>query len=155
LPDPKSNRSLPFLGDWDQETIRMDYDNMALEKVDLLNQKAESKFRLQGSRVFYSSLRHYHTVFNRRVTWEKNCQVMAWIAVQSHSLKVKDYVLMQIIKGNSTLRIGPKGDKPSPRTIHHEGKQDGQIRKFLLNRRFIKDTMKRISRKRKSRGKCR
>jgi hypothetical protein len=133
----------------------MDCDDMILDDVRESCRKAMRKFRLRGFRIFYSSEKHYHAVFDRIVTWEKNCQVMAWIAIDSHNLNVKNFALMQIIKGNSSLRIGPKGDKPSPRAVDHDGKQDGQIRKFLLNRRFIKETMKRISRKRMNRRKCR
>jgi hypothetical protein len=60
---------------------------------------------------------------------------MAWIAMMLKNLKTKDYVLMQAIKGSSTLRISSKGEKPSPRSIYHEGTQVGQItaRALLYN----------------------
>jgi hypothetical protein len=65
-------------------------------------------------------------------------QVMAWVAMLSQIPNLKKYVLMQCIKEGSTLRVSPKGDKPSPRIVFHYGKQDMQIRKFLENHRFIK-----------------
>ena len=49
---------------------------------------------------------------------------------------------MQCIKGSSTLRVAPKGDKPSPRVAYRYGKQDKQIKEFLLCRKGIKRIMK-------------
>jgi hypothetical protein len=51
------------------------------------------------------------------------------------------YALMQGIKESSTLRIGPKGVEPSPRVIYHWGKQDGQVKNFLRERKQIKKNM--------------
>ena len=41
-----------------------------------------------------------------------------------------------------TLRISPKGDKPSPRIVYREGRQDNQIKSYLEHRRIIKDIVK-------------
>ena len=51
--------------------------------------------------------------------------------------------LWQCIKGSSTLRVAPKGDKPSPRIVFRYWKQDNQIQEFLRYQRFIKRIEKR------------
>src|SRR4030067_2220020 len=53
---------------------------------------------------------------------------------------------MQCIKESSTLRVLPKKEKPSTRICFHYGKQDNEIKSFLLWRRRIKKAdKKRIS----------
>jgi hypothetical protein len=44
---------------------------------------------------------------------------------------------MQGIKESSTLRVGLKFRKPSPRIVFRYGKQDRQIREFLEMRKTI------------------
>ena len=46
--------------------------------------------------------------------------------------------------GCSTLRVSRKGDKPSPRIVYRYGKQDGEIRNFLLKRRQIWRILRRM-----------
>lgn len=41
---------------------------------------------------------------------------------------------MQCIKKSSTLRVGPKGEKPSPRIVYREGNEDTQIKEYLETR---------------------
>ena len=98
--------------------------------------------------VFKYSKKSYLVVFNRKVSWRKNVHIMAWVAIESQILKLKDYVLMQCIKEGSTIRVSPKGDKPSPKIVYRYGKQDGQIRDFLLKRREIRDIMRKMQRAR-------
>jgi hypothetical protein len=52
---------------------------------------------------------------------------------------------MQCIKGFSTLRISPKGDKPSPRIVGREGNQNEQINRFLEERKKLKKIVKELS----------
>jgi len=68
------------------------------------------------------------TLFRRR----KN------VAILSKNIKVKDYALMQGIKMSSTLRVAPKGDKPSPRIVFRYGSQDYAVKDFLEYRQLIK-----------------
>ncbi len=139
----KSSHSV-ILGDWDKHTVQIDFDNMEYHCVLEICRKVKSWFRLQGFLVLNSSVGNYHVVFNRRVSWTTNVSVMGWISLLSKNEKVKDYVIMQCVKGSSTLRIGPKGDKPYPRIVFREGRQDGQIKWFLYNRRIIKDIVRRL-----------
>ena len=69
---------------------------------------------------------------------------MNWVAVESQNPKLKDYVLMQGIKESSTLRVSDKGDKPSPRLVFRSGKQDKQIRNYMITRITIKKIIKKL-----------
>ena len=86
------------------------------------------RFRLDGFLILRSSEKHYHVVFDRHISWEINLSVIAWIAVLSRSIKLKDYLAMQCIKRASTLRVSAKGKKPSPRLVYRFGEQNHQIR---------------------------
>jgi len=48
---------------------------------------------------------------------------------------------MQCIKKASTLRVGPKGEKMTPRIVYREGLEDGQIAGFIAHRNLIKRIM--------------
>ena len=48
---------------------------------------------------------------------------------------------MQCIKEESTLRVSPKGAKPPPRIVFRYGRQEKEIKTFLLYRKIIKDIM--------------
>ena len=103
-----------FLGNWDRETVKLDFDNMKLAQVKVLCRRASRRWKLQGFRIFRSSPKHYHAVFSRKMlSWERNLQVTAWVAEMSNNEKVKDYALMQAIQRASTLRVSPKEEKPS------------------------------------------
>lgn len=146
MTDLKPNRNwpdVPTIGDWDRETIRIDFDNIPLDRVIVLCRVAINQFKLQGLIVFESSKNSYHAVFNRKASsWEENLVVMSSLAIISQNVNVMKYTLMQVRKGSSTLRLGPKRFKRSPRVVYREGRQEGQIRKFLLNRQFIKESMR-------------
>jgi len=62
----------------------------------------------------------------------------------SHNEKLRAYVTMQCIKEGSTLRVSPKKQKPCPRVVYHDGKQDGQICAFLLKRKEIWNIMRKM-----------
>ena len=57
--------------------------------------------------------------------------IVGWVAVCSRNSKLKDWLPMQCIKGGSTLRVAPKGDKPSPRLVYRFGCQDHAIKDFF------------------------
>jgi hypothetical protein len=150
----KSNPK-PAIGISDTETVKLDFDDTPLDVVKYWALRAMKWFKLEGFIILLSSekaftvkyrrkviftlrIKSFHVVFNRRVSWRKNVHVMSWVAMLSQIPKLKKYVLMQCIKEGSTLRVSPKGDKPSPRIVYRHGKQDKQIRKVLENRRFIK-----------------
>ena len=77
-------------------------------------------------------------VFNRRVDWAENMSIVAWVSLQSNNQNMLRYLRMQCIKKASTLRVGPKGEKPSPRIVYREGNEDTQIKEYLETRNFLK-----------------
>lgn len=141
----KSNPDLPTLGYTDTATVKLDFDNTSFKFVKEWVLKATEWFKLEGFLILKSSKNHYHVVFNRTVTWEKNLHVVAWVALQSKNKGLKRWLLMQCIKENSTLRISSKKEKLSPRIVGRHGRQDQQIKKYLEWREIIK----KIDRKRK------
>lgn len=134
----KSNPSLPVLGYSDESTVKLDFDDAQFKTVKYWAFRAMKWFRLRGFIILKSSRNHYHVVFDRSVTWERNLHVVAWVALESRNPKLQKYQLMQCIKESSTLRISPKKEKPSPRIIFRYGKQDREIRDFLKFRNCIK-----------------
>jgi hypothetical protein len=106
--------------------------------------RASTWHKLDGFILLRSSERHYHVVFNRTVTWATNVKVMDWIALESGNLNLQKYALMQGIKKTSTLRIGNKHNKKPPKIIFRYGNQGKQIKKFLDNRNFILDSIKKL-----------
>jgi hypothetical protein len=126
-------------------TVKLDFDDTPFKTVTHWTERAYSWFKLDRFDIFKSSKNHYHVVFDRRVTWKTNIRVMRWVAMLSQIGKLKDYVLKQGIKGSSTLRVGPKGEKPSPRIVYRFGEQDGEISNFLKKRKEIKDPIRRTN----------
>jgi hypothetical protein len=148
-------------GDWDKETVRLDFDLTPLGEVKLWAYRVCFWFKLQGfiilrssvkeyvvkkkDRIIYRYLKNsYHVVFNRPVRWETNVKIMNWAGLESGNVDLQRYVRMQCIKGSSTLRVAPKGDKPSPRVVFRYGSQDHQIKCFLKYRRLVKRIYHRI-----------
>ena len=159
---PKSTVNGPVWGDWDRETVRLDFGETPLDEVKYWAFRAMHWFKLEGFIILRSSQKikeikrkrkaihkwvtsSYLVVFNRPVKWELNVRIMAWVAVNSGIQRLKDYVLMQCIKRSSTLRISSKDNKPYPRIIFRYGKQNKQIRKFLETRKFVLKLLKRMS----------
>jgi len=60
------------------------------------------------------------------LTWRKNMHIISWIAAESQLGKLRNYVLMQVLTESSTLRVGAKFKKPSPRIIHRYGSRTGK-----------------------------
>ena len=92
--------------------------------------------------ILKSSKDCYHVVCNRAVSWAKNLKIVAWVALLSQNRGLIKWLLMQCIKQSSTLRISPKREKPSPRIVFRQGKQDQQIENFLRMRTLTKKIIK-------------
>ena len=144
----------PVLGYSDTSTVMDDLDNVTFKTAKWLAFKAlrwfkhdhQGKIDLEGFIILRSSPKHYHLVFNAPVSWSKNLHIIAWIAQRIKNRSLNAYVIMQCIKESSTLRLGFKGDKPSPRIVFRYGKQDKQIKSFLKYRRLILKLEKRTKR---------
>jgi hypothetical protein len=118
----------------------LDFDDFSFKSVKDWALKANEWFKLGGFIILKSSYKHYHVVFDRYVSREENLRIVAWVAILSKSIKLKDYVLMQCIKMGSTLRVSPNSnkDKPSPRIVYRFGCQDHAVKDFLRYRQLIK-----------------
>ena len=127
-----------ILGFTDDETVMLDFDDTPFKKVKYWAQIAMNHFGLGGFLILKSSENHYHVVFNRRVNWAENMSIVAWVSLQSNNQNMLRYLRMQCIKKASTLRVGPKGEKPSPRIVYREGNEDTQIKEYLETRNFLK-----------------
>jgi len=135
------------LGISDKSTVKLDFDGVPFKTVKYWAERACRWFKLEGFIILKSSEKHYHVVFNRPVTWVKNVHIMNWVAMESQISKL-DYALMQGIKESSTLRVGPKGEKPSPRIVYCAGKKKGEIYNYLKKREEIKCNIKKFARAR-------
>jgi hypothetical protein len=132
------NPEPPMLGYTDKSTVKLDFDDVSFKFVKYWAHRAMNWFRLRGFVILKSSKNHYHVVFDRSVTWKKNGHVMAWVCLESRNEGLKRWFLMQCIKESSTLRVSPKGAKVSPRIVFRNGKQDKEIKNFLLWRKYIR-----------------
>jgi len=95
-------------------------------------------FKLKGFIILKSSKKCYHVVFDRKVSWKRNIGVVAWVGLLSHNKGLAKWLLMQWIKGCSTLRVSAKREKPPPRIVYRYGKQTQSVKDFLMTRKMIK-----------------
>jgi len=122
----------------------LDLDEMSFKSAMDWAMFALEKYKLRGFIILKSSKNHYHVVFDRYLPREVTLSVIAWVAILSKSVPLLRYLAMQCIKMSSTLRIAPKGDKPSPRIVYRYGSQDHAIKDFLEFRQFIKQIYRSI-----------
>jgi hypothetical protein len=134
----------PLHGYSDTETVMLDLDHMTFNSVKYWAVKTMRWFKLEGFIILKSSKNCYHVVFNRKVSWTENMHIVAWVSLLSHCKGLVNWFLMQCIKESSTLRVSPKGEKPSPRIVHRYGRQNGGIHNFLHHRKLIKKCSKLI-----------
>ena len=132
----------PLLGFTDDETVMLDFDDTHFRDVRYWARRVAHFFDLGGFLILKSSENNYHVVFNRRVDWSENMSIVAWVSLYSNKEGMRKWFLMQCIKGASTLRVGPKGCKSSPRIVYREDEQDEQIMGFLEKRKNIKNCIK-------------
>jgi hypothetical protein len=148
-------------GDWDKETVHLDFDKTPLCEVKLWAYRTCFWFKLEGFMILLSSVKEYVVklkgnvvyrylkgsylvVFAKPVRWEHNVKVMNWTALESGNADLNRYVRMQCIKQTSTVRFSAKGSKPAPRVVFKFGTQYRQIKKFLETRRFVLSSLNRM-----------
>lgn len=127
-----------ILGYTDDETVMLDFDETPFKAVKHWARTAMERYNLSGLLIQKSSEGNYHVVFNRKVTWSENMSIVAWVSLQSKNMGMLKWLRMQCIKQSSTLRVGPKGEKNSPRIVYRERMEDQQIHGFLEYRKFVK-----------------
>jgi hypothetical protein len=131
-----------IIGYTDTETVKLDFDDTPFSTVRYWANRAMRWFKLGGFIVLKSSEDCYHVLFDRKVSWVENVKIMAWACLVSKHRKLTGWFILQCIKPGSTLRVSPKGVKPSPRIVYRYGGQDGEITRFLRYRRLIKGIMR-------------
>jgi hypothetical protein len=127
-----------IIGITDDETVKLDFDQMPFPRVKYWAFWALKRFKLQGFIILKSSKNCYHVLFDRTLLWTDNMSAVAWVALLSHNEGLKRYLIMQCIKKCSTVRVSAKNEKASPRVVYRCGSQSENIREFLKNRQLIK-----------------
>ena len=122
--------------------MKLDFDETPFKEVKYWAHRTMDWFNLGGFLILKSSSQCYHVVFNRAVSWTDNVRIMAWVALHSKHQKLTGWFILQCIKQGSTLRVSPKGEKPSPRIVFRHGCEHEQIPNFLQYRRIIKRIIK-------------
>ena len=120
-----------ILGYSDDETVMLDFDDAELDQVQYWANRATKWFELSGYLILESSPGCYHVVFDRKVDWAENMQIVAWVALLSRNEGLQRWHRMQCIKMKSTLRTGQKIVKPPPKIVVRVGKQWERISKYL------------------------
>lgn len=146
------NKYHVMFGDWDENTVRIDFDHTPLNEVKFHAFNASEEFGLDGFLILKSSektfhvrdrttgktlfthkVSNYHLVFDRPVSWKDNVRIMNWIAEQCKNESLTRYVNEQLNKKTSTLRL------TDTKIVFQYGSQNSKIKKFLENRQFIHD----------------
>lgn len=83
-------------------------------------------------------------MFNLSVNWSENMRAVAWVAYLSGNEGLQRWHRMQCIKMKSTLRVGPKNEKLSPRIVIRVGDQDEQIKEFIKLRNGVINILKNL-----------
>jgi hypothetical protein len=138
-----SNRN-HILGITETDTVMLDLDEMPFKTVKYWAKRICHWHKLKGFIIRKSSKNCYHVVFDRKVTWEENVKIMAWVCLLSHHVPLFKWFLMQAIKQGSTLRVSNKLDKPSPRTVFRYGSQKDRIADYLAFGKRVKGITKKL-----------
>lgn len=133
-----------LLGYSDEDTVKLDFDNVSFHDVKYWASRTTRWFKLRGFLILKSSENCYHVVFDRVVSWSENMRIVAWVALHSHNKGLLKWFMMQCIKGCSTLRVASKREKLPPRVVCRYGEQNQNVKEFLKNRRIIKKIQKKM-----------
>jgi hypothetical protein len=143
----ENNNNLPFvLGITDTETVKLDFDKTPFRTVKFWALKTMKWFKLKGLIILKSSKNSYHVVFDKKVSWNENVRIIAWVCLMSKHEALTKWFLLQCIKKESTLRVSQKYNKPEPRIVYRYGSQDGMIAEFLAYRKVVKSILRKLQR---------
>jgi len=152
------------LGDWHNDILKIELDNcfirtqavhvghmvnnrfdmngFIIEQSSTKTHKAKS---IEGDKTVYRyRTKGFHIIWNRKVTPLECKSIQSWVYMHikrnwNTIEELDNWLHMQDIKQTDSLRIGFKGKKKPPKIVYRWGNQDGQIAKFLENRKFILD----------------
>ena len=140
----KKSSPKPIIGYTDTGTVKLDLDNMRFKNVQYWAFKTLKQFRLRGFVILRSSANSYHVVFDRPVSWSRNVAIVAWVCLMTKHRRLTEWLVMQLIKHASTIRISAKKDKPAPRIVYRYGTQNEQLKAFLRYRRLVRFFLARL-----------
>lgn len=136
LDKPIFKAGKPTIGYTDTSTEKLDLDNVSYKKAKHIAKRVCDWFKLEGFLILKSSKNSYHVVFNKSVTWKRNVEILSWACyISEFNLNLMRYLVMQCIKGESTLRVGFKRRKRPPKIVYRYGKQGNEIRNYLQYRK--------------------
>jgi hypothetical protein len=141
--------SMPIVGFTSKTTVMLDFDDLGYSEVKYWAFTIMKKFRLEGFIVLQSSMRHYHIIFNKKLTYEKCVSIIADVCLYAKSESLSKWFHLQCIKGEFTLRVSSKGEKPSPKIVFRYGKNNKEIKEFLQYRQMEKNIIRNIARLKK------
>lgn len=127
-----------ILGYTSTSAAMLDLDDVTLTRTKSIAQRLIGRFHLEGFLVVRSSVKHYHVIFNRPLTWRMVLRVIFAVDVcRKRYHNHFSWAEMQAIKGAATIRLGPKGRKKSPRPVFRAGLQDKEIKSYLTLRKSL------------------
>jgi hypothetical protein len=135
----KAKDDIPMITYSSYCTVMSDFDSDVYRNVKALAHRICNRYRLQGYLILLSSKNHFHVVYNRRVSWAINMEILAYTCMQSGNKSLTAWFLQQCHKHYSSLRVNCKGRKHSPRIVYVYGRIDGQVRDYLEFRSLFKD----------------
>ena len=74
----------PLHGYSDTETVMLDLDHMTFNSVKYWAYRTMKWFHLEGFIILKSSLKSYHTVFNRKIDWKENVKIVSYVAINTN-----------------------------------------------------------------------
>ncbi|MCJ7634613.1 hypothetical protein MUP77_19755 [Candidatus Bathyarchaeota archaeon] len=134
----------PILGYTDTETVKLEFDGRCFRYAKDWAFRTLRHFRLGGFVILKSSRNNYHVVFDRPVSWKRNVAIVAWVCLITKHRRLTEWLVMQLIKQASTLRVSPKNQKAAPRIVCRHGTQNRQVGDFLSYRKLVKNVLTRL-----------
>jgi hypothetical protein len=142
LTEPSNRNSV--LGITVTDTVMLDFDETPFKTVKDWASRTCRWFRLRGFVILRSSKNCYHVVFDRKVTWNENVSIVAYVCLGSKHQKLTGWFILQCRQKASTLRVTRKKDKPPPRIVFRSGSQNDRIAQFLKFRKLVKTIARKL-----------
>jgi len=124
-----------IIGFTDQDTVKLDLDGIPIDGSEMIADYLLTRFGLEGYIILNSSGDNHLVLFNRPVTWEDNTHIMGFASWMIKTEDFNRWLVMQLIKKSSTVRVSAKGDKPAPVQVLEKGTVDNCIQRY---RQFVK-----------------
>lgn len=127
----------PMLGFTADNGVMFDLDHYKFETVEKIAENFLEQHKLKGYLIIETSKNCYSIIFNKYLKWKDVLTIMGKLYFYlggrktAHGRHYGEWLILQIIKQASTIRVSPKGNKPKPKLIKIKGKTDGLIKDYL------------------------